>query len=89
MCHVLVIDDEPLTAEYVADIAEAEGATSVLAAASEAEALNAARCLVPDVIISDVDLKAGGTGPHACAAILAKPVMQDEVIKAFQQVAPR
>jgi CheY-like chemotaxis protein len=69
VCHVLVIEDEPLVAEYIADVAEQAGASSVAFAISEAEAINSAQSCVPDVILSDVDLKAGGHGPTAVAAI--------------------
>ena len=72
MCHVLVIEDEPLIADYVADLACMGGATSVVIAISEAEAVQAARAKVPAVILSDVDLKTGGTGPAACDAIRAE-----------------
>lgn len=71
MCHVLVIEDEPLIAEFVADIAERAGATSVDFAMSEQEAMRAARHHVPDVILSDVNLREGETGPRAVQAICA------------------
>jgi len=69
VCHVLVIEDEPLIAEFVADIAERAGATSVAMAMTEAEAIAAAATCLPDVILSDVNLKLGGTGPNAVEAI--------------------
>ena len=69
MCHVLVIEDEALIADYVADLAQAAGATSVDIVGSEAEAIAAARATLPAVILSDVDLKRGGSGPSACVAI--------------------
>jgi two-component system, response regulator PdtaR len=72
MCHVLVIEDEPLIAILIGEVAELAGATSVVFATSESEALSAARESVPAVILSDADLKGGGTGPNACAAILAE-----------------
>lgn len=71
VCHVLVIEDEPLIAEFVADIAERAGATSVAMAMTEAEAIAAAASHLPDVILSDVNLKLGGTGPNAVEAIRA------------------
>jgi CheY-like chemotaxis protein len=71
-CHVLVIEDEPLIADYVADLASMAGATSVAVAISEAKAMEAARATLPAVILSDVDLKSGGTGPVACATIRAE-----------------
>ena len=72
MCHVLVIEGEPLVAEYIADVAEQAGATSVVMAATETEAVSAAFACTPDVILSDVDLKAGGHGPTAVATIRDK-----------------
>lgn len=72
MCHVLVIEDEPLIADHIAYIAEMAGATSVVFATTEAEAITAARSAMPAVILSDVDLKQGGTGPRACHAIRAE-----------------
>ena len=72
MCHVLVIEDEPLIADYLADVAEIAGATSVVLAATERDAIAAARSFRPAVILSDVNLKQGGTGPRACAAIRAE-----------------
>lgn len=69
MCHVLVIEDEPLIAMLVADVAEIGGATSTVFAESEETAMIAARQMVPNVIVSDVDLKEGGRGPLAVAAI--------------------
>lgn len=69
MCHVLVIEDEPLIADYIADLAEQGGATSIAFATSEADAIASARDCFPDLILSDVDLKAGGRGPLAVSAI--------------------
>ena len=69
MCHVLVIEDEPLVADHIGYIAEMAGATTVMFATTEAEAISAARSTTPAVILSDVDLKQGGTGPKACHAI--------------------
>ena len=69
MCHVLVIEDEWLLAEYVSDIAERAGATSIVTAACETEAVEAAACRKPDIILSDVILESG-TGPHAVRTIM-------------------
>ncbi|MDV3455828.1 response regulator [Sphingomonas sp. HF-S4] len=67
-----MIEDEPLIADYVADLASMGGATSVAVAISETEAMEAARATLPAVILSDVDLKSEGSGPAACAAIRAE-----------------
>ena len=45
MCNVLVIEDGPLIADYVADLASMAGATSVAVAISEAESMEAAAIL--------------------------------------------
>jgi len=42
MCHVLVIEDEPLIAEYVGGLAEMAGAISCAIADSVATAVGAA-----------------------------------------------
>lgn len=69
MCHVLIIEDEPLIAEFVADIAERAGATSIDFAMSEQEATQAAHDHLPAVILSDVNLREGGRGPRAVQSI--------------------
>ncbi|WP_242121989.1 response regulator [Sphingomonas lacusdianchii] len=71
MCHVLVIEDEWLLAEYISDIAERAGGTSFDTVATEAEAIEAARAHKPDIILSDVIL-AKGRGPRAVQAIFAR-----------------
>jgi CheY-like chemotaxis protein len=68
MCHVIVIEDEPLIALHMADLAEEAGATSVELVETEVEAVNAAQRRKPDIILSDVKLKVG-TGPDAVVAI--------------------
>lgn len=71
MCHVLVIEDEWLLAEYMSDIAERAGGTSFDTATTEAEAIEAAAAHKPDIILSDVVL-ASGHGPHAVQTIFAR-----------------
>lgn len=68
MCHVLVIEDERVIAEHIAGLAEDGGATSVRIAATEQDAIAAAREEPPSIILSDVRLLEG-TGPAAVAAI--------------------
>lgn len=68
MCHVLIIEDEWVIAEHIAWLAEDGGATSVRIAATERDAVEAAREEPPAVILSDVRLLEG-TGPGAVAAI--------------------
>jgi CheY-like chemotaxis protein len=71
MCHVLVIEDEWIIAEHVAEIAREAGATSIDMAETEQDAIEVARLRPPAVILSDVNL-AQGTGPGAVAVIRAE-----------------
>ena len=68
MCHVLVIEDEPFTADYIVDIAVDAGATSFDIADTPATAVAMALARVPAVILSDVQI-IDGTGPEAVAEI--------------------
>jgi CheY-like chemotaxis protein len=68
MCHVLIIEDEPLVAMLVRQILEDEGATSFSFADTQANAVAAAISHPPALITSDVKLFAG-TGPLAVSAI--------------------
>ena len=70
MCHVLIIEDEWLIAEYLTYLAEQAGATSIATAYTEDEAVRAAHEKRPGIIFSDVKLLAG-TGPHAVQAIFS------------------
>jgi len=70
MCHVLIIEDEPLIAWAIETLLEDNGATSVEIADTEAEAVAAAARKHPDLITSDVTLRTG-TGPAAVEAIRA------------------
>ena len=68
MCHVLIIEDEPLIAMVIQDLLEAGGATSFAFADSQDEAVSAAIARPPAFITSDVKLLKG-TGPLAIVAI--------------------
>ena len=70
MCHVLIIEDEPIIALDLEGLLEREGATSFAFAVSENEAVTAAGLQRPDIITSDVTL-VEGTGPAAVATIRA------------------
>lgn len=71
MCHVLIIEDEWLIAEHLSDLVEQAGATSIVTACTEDEAVQAAQERTPDIIFSDVILLAG-TGPRAVQKILTE-----------------
>jgi CheY-like chemotaxis protein len=68
MCHVLIIEDEPLVAMAIQDILALQGATSFKIVDTEEAAVSAAAANEPSVITSDVKLLEG-TGPHAVAKI--------------------
>ena len=70
MCHVLIIEDEWLIAEYLTYLAEQAGATSIATACTEDEAVQAAHEQTPGIILSDVQLLAG-TGPRAVQTIFS------------------
>jgi AmiR/NasT family two-component response regulator len=58
MCHTLIIEDEPLLALHMADLAEEPGATSVDLADTECSAVDLAIRKKPDMIA------AGACRPH-------------------------
>ncbi len=68
MCHVLIIEDEPLLAMLLSDLLGDEGATSFSFADTQDGAVAAAMVRPPVLITSDVRL-AAGTGPLAVEAI--------------------
>ena len=70
MCHVLVIEDEPLVAMLIEDSLLEAGATSFAFAATEADAVREAREQRPDFITADATLREG-RGPAAVDAIRA------------------
>jgi two-component system, response regulator PdtaR len=78
MCHVLIIEDDWIIADHIAQLVETAGAVSTDMAATEDEAVDQAFRRPPAVIVSDVNLGTG-TGPSAVARIIAElgriPVM--------------
>lgn len=68
--HALVIEDDSLIAMFIEDELRALGFTSVDTAASEADALAAARRRTPDLITSDGRLEQG-SGVAAVQSIRA------------------
>lgn len=69
VCHVLIIEDEPLMAMDLEALLGREGAASFAFAATQDEAVREALARKPDLITSDVAL-IEGTGPLAVAIIL-------------------
>ena len=69
MCHVLIIEDEPLVALDIEYLLRSEGATSVSFAASEEEAVSEAASCPPALITSDIKLLEGN-GPSAVERIV-------------------
>lgn len=68
MCHVLIIEDEPLIALDLEDLLQNHGAISFSFAEGQREAIEISRAAPPDFIVSDVNLLEG-TGPLAVEAI--------------------
>ena len=68
MCHVLIIEDEPLIALDIEDFLQKFGALTFAFADSQSSAIVEARKTRPDFILSDVSL-IEGTGPLAVQAI--------------------
>ncbi|WP_184060727.1 response regulator [Sphingomonas aerophila] len=71
MCHVLIIEDEPMIAMLLQDLLEEAGATSFAFAATEQDAVALAVEHPPRVITSDIQLLEG-TGPRAVAEIKSR-----------------
>jgi CheY-like chemotaxis protein len=71
MCHVLIIEDDWLIADHIAQLVEAAGASSIDMVDSEDDAFAKASLRAPEVIISDVSLGKGGHGPTAVQRIIA------------------
>jgi CheY-like chemotaxis protein len=68
MCHVLIIEDEPLIALAIQGVVEDNGATSTDIVDTQDQAVISAARRRPGVITSDHTLRSG-TGPAAVAAI--------------------
>lgn len=72
MRHVLIIEDEYFIAEFMAWMAEINGAETTSIVASEGSAITSATNRMPDLILSDVNLASGGRGPRAVERIRAE-----------------
>lgn len=68
--RVLIIEDEPLIAEDIADLVRRMGHDVIGSAARESEALNLARAQRPELILADIQLKGGDNGIRAVQNIL-------------------
>lgn len=68
MCHVLIIEDEPLIALDLEDLLKAHGALTFSFADTQRGAVAEAKAHRPDFILSDVWLLEG-TGPLAVESI--------------------
>lgn len=68
MCHVLIIEDEPLIALDLEELLGRWGALTFSFAESQRGAIDASRKIRPDFIVSDVSLPEG-SGPLAVQAI--------------------
>ena len=68
---VMIIEDEPLIAEGIADLVRSMGAEVVAMARNCDQAVTQAGALRPDAVLADFDLGGGGTGLDAVKAISA------------------
>jgi len=68
VCHVLIIEDEPLIALDIEDLLREHGALTFSFADTQEDAVTRSLEQRPDFILSDVWLHEG-TGPHAVASI--------------------
>ena len=68
MCHVLIIEDEPMISMLLQDALEEAGATSFAFAATEQDAIDLALQERPSLITSDIRLLQG-TGSRAVEQI--------------------
>ena len=71
MCHVLIIEDDPIAAMDIRSTIARAGATSFSFVDTELEAVGSARERRPEVIVSDVVLSTG-FGPEAVRSIRAE-----------------
>lgn len=67
--RVLIIEDEALTALYLASLLEEMGCGAVAVAHSEDEAYRVAENLQPTLIVADVNLGKGGSGLRAARSL--------------------
>ena len=91
---VLIVEDEPIVAADLAQLAEAEGheIVGVAAAASDARSLAG---LAPDLALVDINLKDGPTGAHIAADLARRTGAMvvlvtaniDQIPPSFQGVA--
>jgi two-component system, response regulator PdtaR len=71
MCHVLIIEDDWIIADHMAQLVATAGAQSVDVAHTEDDAVAIAIHHPPALILSDVHLVTG-SGPAAVARIMAR-----------------
>lgn len=69
---VLVVEDEPLIAQHLAQLARKAGAGIVTMARSYDEAMTAAQASPPDIVLCDYDLGAGKTGTDVVRTLSAE-----------------
>lgn len=71
MCHALIIEDGWIIAMYLEQLARDAGAESIEIVDTEKNAIQAAFDKLPEIILSDVNLRFG-TGPSAVDTIREK-----------------
>jgi CheY-like chemotaxis protein/DNA-directed RNA polymerase specialized sigma24 family protein len=83
--RVLIIEDEPLIAEDIADLVRRMGHEVIGSAARESEALDLARDRQPELILADIQLKGGDNGIHAVQSILRSAAVPVIFITGFPE----
>lgn len=83
--RVLIIEDEPLIAEDIADLVRRMGHEVIGSAARESEALDLARDRQPELILADIQLKGGDSGIRAVQNILRSAAVPVIFITGFPE----
>jgi two-component system alkaline phosphatase synthesis response regulator PhoP len=85
---VLVVEDDEDSRDLLQIVLEAHHFL-VRCAGTADEALEAMRARTPDVVLTDVNLRAGGTGPKLADAVRADPSCAHVAVIAVSGAAPR
>ena len=67
--RLVILEDNPLLAEYITGLVQKEGHEVVGCLADEATAVDLAIATMPDLLLADVDLGTGGSGIMAAVKI--------------------
>ena len=82
---VLIVEDEPIVAQDLKDIAEISG-HEVIGCAARASDVRSLASLKPELALVDINLKDGATGPHLSATLARDDVTVVLVTANLQQI---